>query len=238
MEDFATSEKTNHIVQALRQIQNFALAPKRNSKNPHFGNEYANLESVLDACRNKLTENDLTVFQAPLGGVDVCRLLVRIEHGSGEWFQYIFSTPLAKRDPQGICAAVTYLRRYSLTTMLNMVDTDDDGNHASQHTPKQEPKGFQGSNLDIGQAIGTHQGPPKYKLTEKQLKRLYAISKASGYDPSEVGVYIKSHYGVQSSMDLTRSMYEEVCNMLEARQLPKPGNGHHEETIESPPIPF
>lgn len=109
----------------------------------------------------------------------------------------------------------------------------------SHYNANQQPRGFQNSPLDIGQAIGTRQDQPKYKLTEKQLKRIYAISKANGYEPNEVGAYIKSHYGVASSMDLTRSMYEEVCGALETRSLPKPGsNGSHYEEIPSPEVPF
>ncbi len=131
MEDFSCSEKTGLIMTALGDVQHRGLKPHKNASNPHFKSKYADLECVLDTAREVLDQKGLTVAQMPLGGVEVCRLLIRVHHSSGEWLQWIFTTPVSKKDPQGIGAAITYLRRFSLVSVFNMVDSDDDGNTAS-----------------------------------------------------------------------------------------------------------
>ena len=51
------------------------------------------------------------------------------------------------------------------------------------------------------------------KVTQPQLKRLFAISKDAGWDEDRVNALV-SQKGFDSRNDLTRSAYEEICNAI------------------------
>ena len=55
----------------------------------------------------------------------------------------------------------------------------------------------------------------KYLISEAQGKRLYAISKKSGLSADEMKAYLKKHYGIDSSKDIQREWYEEICRVAE-----------------------
>jgi hypothetical protein len=47
-------------------------------------------------------------------------------HSSGEWLSGQYPIKPTKNDPQGIGAAITYARRYSLAAMVGVVSDEDD----------------------------------------------------------------------------------------------------------------
>ena len=115
------------VVKALAAIKG---APKDRA-NTHFKNQYATLESVIEASRDILATNDLCAFQT-LGAVSEGRLTVttRLLHTSGEYIESDFEMPVGKLDPQGTGSASTNGRRYALMAALNMAPIDDDGEAA------------------------------------------------------------------------------------------------------------
>lgn len=114
----------------------------KDSKNPHFKSNYADLESVWDACRDALHKHGLAVMQltdVDASGVPV--LITRIVHESGQHVEGRY--PLLSKDPnnpQNLLAAVTYARRGSLAAACGVIQSDDDGNAAAGHTPAQPAK--------------------------------------------------------------------------------------------------
>lgn len=64
--------------------------------------------------------------------------------------------------------------------------------------------------------------PPKFTSwfpTEKQLTRLFAIAKKSGYDSESAGNLMRKKYNITSSKELTHSQYEELCFYLEQNPI-------------------
>ena len=57
----------------------------------------------------------------------------------------------------------------------------------------------------------------EYPLTEGQLKRLFVISKESGWSSEQVKEFMKEYYNVSSSKDLTLNQYNGLCNILELK---------------------
>lgn len=135
------------LVKALGAIKGAA----KDRKNPHFKNDYATLESVIDASRDVLAENGLCVIQG-LGSVESGRLTVTttLLHDSGEWMESEFQMPLAKVDPQGTGSAATYARRYALMAMLNVAPIDDDGEAATDRNATVRTLDRPTPNLGIG----------------------------------------------------------------------------------------
>jgi hypothetical protein len=120
------------LVKAQSQIKNAV----KDSVNPHFKNRYADLESVWDAVRDALHRNDLAVLQlTDLDASGAPVLITRVIHTSGEHVEGRY--PLVCKDPtdaQKLGSSMSYARRYSLSAMLGVIQSDDDGNTAAGHT--------------------------------------------------------------------------------------------------------
>jgi hypothetical protein len=126
-----TSETINKITPALLKAQREMTFAVKDSKNPHFKSTYADLSSVIDACKPALNEAGIVFMQMPSpsehGSIS---LTTRLIHESGEWIESTATCPLPKNDPQGYGSALTYLRRYSLAAATGLYQDDDDGNAA------------------------------------------------------------------------------------------------------------
>lgn len=134
------SESIANLAKALSIVQGKLTYAVKDSANPFFKSKYADLESVWDACRSLLADNNLCVIQMP-GNYFEGRmwLVTKLCHSSGEWIEQEMSIPVGKPDSQGVVkvdahgclGAVTYMRRASLSAFIGIVQADDDGNTAS-----------------------------------------------------------------------------------------------------------
>lgn len=133
-----TSDSLINISKSMAEAQKKISHATKDSKNPHFKNDYASLESVINASKEALLEHGIFVIQT----ADDKALTTRLQHTSGEYFESTLSLILSKQDMQGLGSAITYARRYSLASMLNISQADDDGNEASRQPqrPVVEPK--------------------------------------------------------------------------------------------------
>lgn len=134
------SESIAKLAAALSKAQSSMERAKKDSQNPFFKSKYADLESVWEACRESLAENELAVIQAPqMQGEGVC-LETTLTHSSGEWIRSVMPLFLGKRDAQALGSAITYARRYALAAMVGIVQSDDDGEAAMKESrnPKKE----------------------------------------------------------------------------------------------------
>jgi len=109
--------------------------------NPFFDATYADLDSVTRAVRPVYAKHGLSFLQAPwfIDGNDL--LVTTLMHESGQWMRSVMRLGAApdksgKVTPQSIGSALTYARRYALSGLANIAQTDhdddDDGNAASQ----------------------------------------------------------------------------------------------------------
>jgi hypothetical protein len=161
-----TSSEIANIAKALCEAQKNISHAQKDSKNPHFKNDYASLESVIDASKKALLDQGVFVVQALEDGV----LTTRLQHVSGEFFESTLTMIISKNDMQGLGSSATYSRRYSLAAMLNISQADDDGN-ASVPSHKQQP---QSKAVDVmtGNPFDdyTINAGPNSKLTGTKLK--------------------------------------------------------------------
>ena len=137
-----SSASIKELATALAKVQGKLTFAKKDSKNPFFKSNYADLESVWDACRDLLAEHGLSVMQFPGAYVEGNMVLTTIlAHESGEWVVQDMSLPVSKPDAQGAGSAITYMRRYALAAVIGVVQADDDANEASKdRTPAITPK--------------------------------------------------------------------------------------------------
>jgi hypothetical protein len=148
-----TSDTINELAAALSKAQAKVKGAKKDSQNPHFRNDYADLASVWDACRDALTSNDLSVVQTTeAGDGTLVTVHTTLLHKSGQWVRGALTMKPQKVDPQGIGSCITYARRYALAAIVGVAPEDDDGNAASQpevrkSTPK--PEGYDDNLLTL-----------------------------------------------------------------------------------------
>lgn len=127
-----TSESITSIAPALLKAQKAIKFASKDAKNPHFKNTYADLPAVIDAVKSALNDNGIMFAQSATDSDPTyLRLTTRLIHESGEWVEDTCTMPLAKNDPQGYGAAMTYARRYCLAALVGLYQDDDDGNTAS-----------------------------------------------------------------------------------------------------------
>lgn len=119
---------------ALAAVQAEIKDASKSSENPHFHSKYADIAEVLQTLRPVLSKHGLSVTQFP-GAFDkaagTIALTTILGHSSGEYLGETMTIPVAKADPQGAGAAITYARRYALAAVCGLAQEDDDGETAS-----------------------------------------------------------------------------------------------------------
>lgn len=135
-----TSESITKISAALLKAQKQITFAVKDSTNPAYRSKYADLSSVIEACKPALNDAGISFIQmpAPSDG-DTLALTTRLLHESGEWIESTATCPLQKHDPQGYGSANTYLRRYCLAAAVGLYQDDDDGEGAKNTPGKPKP---------------------------------------------------------------------------------------------------
>lgn len=103
--------------------------------------DYATLDVVLDACRPALNANGLALVQPFSAAGDECEVRTLLVHSSGAYIelQYRFLKP---GRIQELGSVLTYVRRYSVASLLGVSsEEDDDGNAADGNQREARPRG-------------------------------------------------------------------------------------------------
>ena len=132
------------LFQAVMKFQ--AECPKisKDSNNPFFSDakrkvNYASLPHILGIIQPILNKHGLVLMQPVVNDVVITKL-IHVE--SGDVLESIYEiTCKDKTNPQQIGSAVSYARRYSITSILNLNiddESDDDGNSANNNIIKSQ----------------------------------------------------------------------------------------------------
>jgi hypothetical protein len=160
----------------------------KDANNPHFGNDYATLESCLKTIKPVFAKHDLAILQAP-GKIEGDKVVVTtmLLHASGQSIAISTDMPLGgKVTAQAAGSAITYARRYQLQAIAGVAPTDDDGEAAS-----------------------AQQAAPKRAKTEKAANETKPDSYADSVE--SVLAKIEAHTGTVDEMEKTiRPLVEEL----------------------------
>ena len=118
------SETIGSIAKALANFQAEIKNPKQTAINPYFKSKYAPLAEILDDCRPVLAKHGISVIQSNGGNGENITVTTLLLHSSGEWIES--DPPPIKKDkmtPQDAGGAITYGRRYQLSSMLECSPT-------------------------------------------------------------------------------------------------------------------
>lgn len=106
------------------------------SDNPFFKSKYADLAACWDVLRGPLTKNGLSIIQLPSGEIGKLTLTTILAHSSGQSISTTIALNPAKNDAQSIGSILSYFRRYSITAITGLAQTDDDAEIAMDRQPK------------------------------------------------------------------------------------------------------
>jgi hypothetical protein len=209
------SESIKDLTLALAKAQGQIKEASKDRTNPHFGQAYATLASVWEACRQPLSQNGLAIIQTPATSEDgMMQITTLLAHSSGEWIEDILTLMPRDKTPQSFGSAVTYGRRYALMAMVGIAPgDDDDGNAASmpdkarppsrkQPAPEQKPK------QDIAPAA-----KPEIQAPGVLAERMNDLS--PNIDPKKwpkgsVAEYCQARYGTAKISAITGAQFSEL----------------------------
>lgn len=207
------SDQINELATALSKVQAKIEGAKMDAENPFFKSKYATLYSVWAACRQVLTSNGLSVVQTcSIGENEGLVVDTTLLHTSGQWISGELAIKPAKDDPQGVGSAITYARRYGLAAIVGICPEDDDAESAMERkssTKAEEPK-----------------------VTQPQLKKIYATAKEQNYEPNLATAIMVRLYGTGHSKELTKKQASDFIQKLTE------GYGLNEPDKEPEDIPY
>ena len=139
-EPYRTSQTVGKLIDALGKAQADMEPVRKNKRNPEKGNKYADLAQVLEECTTALNKYGIVLLQFPDAQDASVSVTTRISLGE-EWIDstlHLLSLKVVKggewvksMDPQGIGSAITYARRYAISSIFAIATEDDDGEKAS-----------------------------------------------------------------------------------------------------------
>lgn len=160
----------------------------KDKENPHFKSQYADLSSVMDACKESLNKQGIAIIQTPAHAeAGRLALTTRLLHESGEWIAGVGDIPVDRAGPQAYGSALTYARRYFLAAMVGVCPEDDDANGATgelrqpqrQQAPQRPPQKLP------QQQQSNEKNPKEMTEGEKFVAILTDAFDSAGFSPIE-----------------------------------------------------
>ena len=149
------------LLESLSKMQGSLDNAKKESENPFFKSKYADLSTCLQTAKKVMAENGLSISQHCTFDGNMVQCATVLGHSSGQMMVSTLSIPVTKKDPQGIGMAITYARRYALSSVIGLAQADDDAESSVVH----EDKGVN----DVAAPLVEY-------ATEKQIKMIKTIT--------------------------------------------------------------
>ena len=152
---------------------------KKNAKNPHFKNTYADLNALIEAVEPILLSKGLILLQPIKDGKVFTQVI------DTETFEMVESSIDLSPNltAQALGSQITYYRRYTLQSLMSLQSDDDDGQKASAPQAITKPicspaafekavTRYEGLELDVFDKLKT-----AYTLTAQQQLEINEITK-------------------------------------------------------------
>jgi len=166
-----------NLAKSLALAQSKITAPKKrckvdfvNNKGQRVKYNYADLADVLDSIRLPLSANGLALVHSMVLNEQGYGLITKLLHESGEFIETWYPLPnpeLGEIKPQEFGSALTYARRYSVSSLVGIAsDEDDDGSIAPTRPPQRPPQ-----QQKAEQAPQSEKEPEAFRKAREQRER-------------------------------------------------------------------
>jgi|TARA_R110002020_G_scaffold183274_2_gene379406 hypothetical protein len=122
-----------NIYHKLYKLQSEIGTISKDVRNPFYKSKYFDINSLIGQLQPLLEKHKLVLIQ-PITDNQVRSVIVDLDGGSVESSMQLPNI----QDPQKIGSAITYYRRYTLTSLLGLQAEDDDANSTVGY--KYQPK--------------------------------------------------------------------------------------------------
>lgn len=200
----SNKESKDNLITALIKARKEIGAIKKTNKG--YGYHYAPLDEVIAAIIDPLTNNNLMITQEIFTGEDnIDYLKTTLYHTSGESIVSGLKIPSLQdqqnkkqNELQAFGGAVTYLRRYSLLSLLFLATEDDDAQSA-QNIKRNPDK----------HAPPSTEQQPRY-LSENEIKQIRDELKGD----QSIALFILKHYQVNAWGHIPAEELPKIINTI------------------------
>lgn len=248
------SENITEIAPALAKAWGETETPKHNKEvtvqkkaGGTYTFNYTTLAGIMDAIRKPFKDNGLFVLQDVKTEKEensrdtVLTIKTFIYHTSGQFMSGGELTVKAAFDMQGLGGQITYLKRYSLSSVLGLAtEQDDDGNAPEAFVTPEEAKGYTNQTKSGNNRPPNQPEQPKgpVMINNQEIaainKKLKEVADTQGFDPKEAWPRIRALYSkpgktpVPASVGkLTQAMAGSLAGVLD----------DHIQGLMLPPVP-
>ena len=129
------------LYEAVRAVQAAVGTLPKDGTNPHYSSKYTTLEKIVETVRPLLVEHGLVWMTFPTrNAADQPSLRYELTHApSGAHVGDTVPLMIERTSPQGLGSALTYMRRYTLCAVLDLVADEDDDGEAAGKGAKSKP---------------------------------------------------------------------------------------------------
>ena len=145
-----TSEKLDQLIPALLKAQ--LELPKVMKKDAVGRFEYTSLDNLLIIVKPILQQHGLVIVQLPLGSETMIGVQTTLYHMSGQYISNKMETIIemgqGRNLYQNAGTGITYYRRYSIMSLLNLASGEDTDGEIKDFKPKSNNTFNQSKSID------------------------------------------------------------------------------------------
>jgi hypothetical protein len=222
-----TSESIAKISAALAKAQSEMKSAAFDAINPHFKSRYASLSSIIEASRQILSANNIAVVQ----GTSVANGKVQVEtmltHSSGEFISETLSMSITKDTPQAVGSAITYARRYGLSSMICISADEDDDAEATKPVKGPQAVKVDSKKIQKGKRPKEERKPhtkaPISQINPRvsKIRKIFNLSAKLGHTPEQMRILIGAIIGIpgpiKESADIPDDKLDEIIEEFSAQ---------------------
>lgn len=211
-----------NIYEKLLGIQIELKSPK-DSYNKSLGYAYRNASGILEAVKPLLKKYQVVLTVND----DICQIGDRYYIKATatlfdiETAEKIEAKAYAREDetqkgmsaPQVTGSSSSYAKKYALSSLLSIDDSSLDPDATNTHGKANISKS---DSEPLKMDSTTSEGQNNYTITDKQFKRLLAISAKAGYNKEQLDNMVKKRYNKKSN-ELTKTEYDYIISKLEGK---------------------
>jgi hypothetical protein len=170
------SESIQNLTQGLAKFHAMVGRISKDAKNPFFKSNYASLPHILQEIAEPMEKSGLVISQFP-NGDGLTTMLIHAD--SGEFISATYTLQMVRNnDPQAQASAISYARRYAISSVMNLQISDDDA-EAAMRPVRQAPAPTKVAPTEA-QFAGIVQylnGSPEQQKAAKEALKKYTLTK-------------------------------------------------------------
>jgi hypothetical protein len=176
-------ERSESIIElgiALATFHSLVGKIGKDAKNPFFKSSYASLPHILDEIAEPLEKAGLVISQFP-DGSGLTTMLIHSK--TGQFLMAKYDMPVAKaNDPQALGSAISYARRYAVSSILSLKIDDDDAESAMKTVREPGLPWLNKSDFDKASSYLRSGGDievikKKYRISKEMMDNLLTVVK-------------------------------------------------------------